>query len=225
MKRIIFSALFLLPITASVFPVDSSMRAAQDVFTEIYAKKLWGANEYGVGWSGAGSDFGSTPVYRKFLQDFLAAYAIKSVVDVGCGDWEFSRYIDWKGIDYLGVDVVEAVLIKDKIVFGTETIRFKKMDVLQEELPKADLLICKDVLQHLTNEDVCKVIKQFSNYKYCLITNDVNADTCSSDNPQVIRGDYRPIDLTKEPFNVVGQKVLTYKAYYVTKQVLLIVNE
>lgn len=224
MKAIFLPTLFLASVSTYISSSETA-RPAQEVFTEIYSKKLWGANENGVGWSGAGSDFGSTPVYRKFLQDFLKTYAIKSVVDVGCGDWEFSRYIDWQGIEYLGVDVVESVLIKDKILFGTATIHFRKMDVLQDELPKADLLICKDVLQHLTNEDILQIIPQLSRYKYCLITNDVHAETGSSNNPTITRGDYRPIDLTKAPFNVVGTKVLTYKAYYVTKQVLLIVNE
>jgi len=50
-----------------------------------------------------GTGFGSLPwtteSYRRLLQDFLACRAIRSVVDVGCGDWQFSRLIDWRGID------------------------------------------------------------------------------------------------------------------------------
>ena len=36
--------------------------------------------------------------YQQFLKD----NAIRSVVDAGCGDWEFSQAIDWTGIDYKG---------------------------------------------------------------------------------------------------------------------------
>src|SRR5689334_20558292 len=80
--------------------------STRDVFTGIYGRGTWGTNDAGVGTSGAGSTLQATAVYRAFLQQFLKDHAIRSVVDAGCGDWEFSQAIDWTGIDYRGFDIV-----------------------------------------------------------------------------------------------------------------------
>jgi SAM-dependent methyltransferase len=206
--------------------------SSQDAFTRIYKSGLWGKNNAGEGTSGEGSSLLTTESYRTFLQQFLKEMHIHSVVDAGCGDWEFSRAIKWDGIDYKGYDVVKSVIKKNKAKFSRSNIQFYHVDLLQTELPTADLLLCKDVLQHLTIEDVLLFIKQLPKFKYCLITNDVYPTTLSSHNPQIARGDYRPLDLTQPPFLFSLQqypfslhKVLTYDGGGgVTKQALLIIN-
>lgn len=199
-------------------------QSLHEIFSTIYNQKLWGQNENGQGWSGSGSSLDTTKEYRILLELILKIYNIKSVVDLGCGDWEFSRAIQWASIDYKGFDVVAHVIERNIKTYATQGISFAVLDATQEELPLADLLICKDVLQHLPNQDVVKVVKQFSKFKYCLITNDVYAHSLSSDNPDIVRGDYRPIDITCAPFNLNANKLLIYKSGYVTKQVLLICN-
>jgi hypothetical protein len=91
-------------------------------------------------------------------------------------------------------------------------------------VPEADLLICKDVLQHLSNRDISIFLKKLSKFKYCLITNDVDPDTLSSYNQDIETGGYRTLDLRAYPFLVEAQSVLTYQSKTEVKQVLLIVN-
>lgn len=196
----------------------------QEIFSQIYIHKLWGQNAEGNGWSGSGSALDTTVEYRTLLELILKIYDIKSVVDLGCGDWEFSRAIDWNSVNYKGFDVVAHVIEQNILKYAKKNVSFAVLDATQQELPSADLLICKDVLQHLPNEDVFKIIKQFNNFKYCIITNDVYAHTLSSDNTNIVRGDYRPIDIRAIPFKVNATQLLVYKAGYVTKQVLLICN-
>lgn len=217
---------FLFISILSVFPPVSlhATSSPEEIFSTIYENKLWGTNEQGLGWSGPGSSVKNTELYRSFIQDFLKKYAIGSVVDLGCGDWEFSRYINWNGIQYLGIDVVQSVITKNCLLFSKPNISFMPANALEFELPFADLLICKDVLQHLTNDDILKIAKQFKKYKYCLITNGVYSNTLSSDNPDIQRGDYRPVDLTQYPFNLQVEKVLTYYSQGFTMQVVLITN-
>lgn len=199
-------------------------QSLHEIFSNIYHQKLWGANAQGAGCSGSGSTLETTQEYRSLLELFLEVFEIKTVVDLGCGDWEFSRVIPWGTIDYKGFDVVASVIERNIQKYSKNRISFAVLDATQEELPTADLLICKDVLQHLSNFDVAKIVTQFKKYKYCIITNDVYAHTLSSDNSDIIRGDYRPLDITAAPFNVSGSKLLVYKSGYVTKQVVLIVN-
>jgi SAM-dependent methyltransferase len=193
--------------------------SAEKIFTNIYENHLWG--EEG---SGGGSRIENAKPYVDFLQKFLCEKKITSVVDVGCGDWQFSKFINWKGIRYFGIDVVKYIIENNTQRFGSPTITFIHSDGISNDLPEADLMVCKEVLQHLTNADVFSLIKQLGKFKYCLITNDVDPHTLSSDNHEIIRGSSRTIDLTKPPFNIKGEKVLTYYTPVGVKQILLIQN-
>ena len=57
------------------------------VFDEIYDKDLW------EGGSGGGSTIANTVAYRAMLEGFLRDKKISSVLDVGCGDWQFSKVV------------------------------------------------------------------------------------------------------------------------------------
>jgi hypothetical protein len=76
------------------------------------------------------------------------------------------------------------------------------MDWGDASLPGADLLISKDVLQHLSNELVHKFIRnnlRKGKYKWVILTN-----TRGSENRDVASGGYRAIDLAAPPFAVRG---------------------
>lgn len=197
----------------SPLSAEQVIESAEEVFTRIYDHGIWGVNEEGIGHSGGGSTVESSKKYMIFLQNFLKRHNIKSVVDVGCGDWEFSQHIDWSGIDYTGVDVVESVIARNNEKFGCQTIRFLHGDSTQMNLPKADLLICKDVMQHLMHEDIFNLCAQMPKYKHCLFTNDVDPSTSTSLNDVMCpRGPTRQLDLTRAPFFIRGEKVLTYNS-------------
>jgi SAM-dependent methyltransferase len=133
------------------------------------------------------------------------------VVDAGCGDWEFSRAIDWSGIDYKGYDIVEAVVKSDQERFGKPNIQFFVGDVVEGDLPAADLLISKHVLQHLPTADVQRFLEQASKFKHVLFTNGVNPTSLTANNNVDIRaGEYRELDLLRPPFILRGVKVLSY---------------
>lgn len=221
----LWNYLYLGLLLACPFAPLSSEDSAKEIFTKVYSEAQWGRNAQGEGFSGTGSMVAFSKDYMLFLQKFIDEKNIRSVVDVGCGDWEFSQHIDWKGATYKGFDVVPTVINKNNTKFSKPAITFECVDVINSDLPKADLMICKDVFQHLTNADISLIIKQLSKYKYCLITNDTSPDTLTSDNPEILhRGSYRTLDLTKPPFNLKGAKILTYKSYNAIKQVLFIDN-
>ncbi len=163
-------------------------------------------------------------VYRTFLQQFLADRRITSVVDAGCGDWEFSQAIDWSGIDYKGYDIVGDVIERDRARFGKPTIQFFAGNILETDLPAADLLISKHVLQHLPTSAVHAFLRQLPKYKHVLIINGVDQQTLTADNTNIAVGGYRHLDVTAPPFNLVGAKVLTYVANDHAHQIVHIVN-
>ena len=182
----------------------------KQVFEEIYRSAKWGTNAKGDGNSGTGSTAHATLLYRTFLQQFLKDNEIRSVVDAGCGDWEFSSLLDWTGIDYRGYDIVDSVVAANTKKYGKPKIRFFAANIVETELPAADLLISKHVLQHLSNRDVSKFLAQLPKYKHVLLINGVDRMTMSAANADIVAGEYRELDVTRPPFNVAGVKVLSY---------------
>src|SRR6185312_8202393 len=92
--------------------------------------------------------------YRAVVERLCRARDVRSVVDVGCGDWQLGSLVDWTGVAYTGVDVVPPVVEADRARYGREGVRFEAADALRDPLPTADLLLAKDVLQHWPNGDV-----------------------------------------------------------------------
>lgn len=212
--------IFALSTTFRLFSHEA--QTPEEIFTNIYNNAVWGIDVHGEGTSGPGSTVQNTREYVRFLQQFLKDKTITSVVDLGCGDWQFSRHIDWSNIHYQGLDVVKSVVEKNQRKFGAPNIHFCHADGTGSALPEADLLICKDVLQHLTEMDILRITAQFPKFKYCLITNGVDPSTLSSSNPAIERGGYRPLDITQPPYNITAKKVLNYPAGGFINQVLLI---
>jgi SAM-dependent methyltransferase len=188
-------------------------KRARAEFSRIYAENAWGMG------SGIGSMPEYTADYADLLQSFMEERGVRSVVDFGCGDWQFSRHLDWKGRDYLGVDVVEDVIERNRRQYGTESIRFELMrDAFA--LPGADLLVCKDVLQHLPNDVIRTYLRAFkAKYTYMLITNDISyEDHRAAGAPQrppeanvdIDFGEWHAIRLEQPPFGEAVEVLLDW---------------
>jgi SAM-dependent methyltransferase len=174
-----------------------------NVFERIYRNDLW------HGGSGPGSLPRVNRPYVRFLQRFLRHNQIRTVVDLGCGDWQFSRGIDWGDAQYLGLDVVPHVLERNRRRYGRRTVEFGASPADAKDVPAADLLIVKDVFQHLCNGTVGAYVNVFPKFKYVLVTN------CSQKsrhlmNTDIADGGFRPIDLRLPPFAVPMASVLEF---------------
>lgn len=170
-------------------------------FNQIYATGKWGKDSTGRGTSGSGSTMEITQEYRAYLEDFIKKQAVKSVVDAGCGDWTFSKVIDWGDASYLGIDIASDVIDTVRKNYEKGKIKFQVGDIT-EDLPPADLLISKDVLQHLSNDLIHKFIKnnlRKRKYKWVILTNDRGGK-----NRDISSGGLRGIDLSLPPFEVRG---------------------
>jgi SAM-dependent methyltransferase len=197
---------------SSAAPADPARQdeARRKAFELAYAEQHWGKDKQGKGTSGFGSTLEFTKPYRAFLQDFMARHAIRSVVDAGCGAWESAQAIDWRGIDYLGIDIVEPVIKANQERFGAANIRFAVADMVRDELPPADLLIVKDVLQHLSNADITRFLAQLPRYRHVLLVNDVHPASLTAQTGDIRSGEYRQIDPTQPPHSVAGTKVFAW---------------
>jgi len=201
----------------------------QRTFSRIYEKQLWGRG------SGAGSHPKHNAGYVAFVQSFLRSRDIRSVVDLGCGDWQFSHAIDWGEAQYLGLDLVPSVIEDNRSRHGSASIRFEVFTGEPHELPAADLLLVKDVLQHWSNDRIEAFLANLGRFRCALITNciDPSGRTVNHD---IADGDFRPLDLLQEPFKLEAETVYAFSKHRAlplrlfrkggwSKRVLLVTNE
>ena len=172
-------------------------KSAKDVFTEIYESNHWESSESK---SGTGSEFIKTESLIKGIDKLLIEMNIKSVLDLPCGDYEWMQKVDMSNINYIGADIVEA-LIEDNIkqYKETEKRKFKVLNIITDPLPKCDLIIVRDCFVHLSYDDINSAIQNIkaSGSKYLLTT----TFTKHNQNHDIVTGNWRALNLLEKPFN------------------------
>jgi SAM-dependent methyltransferase len=121
-------------------------KSMNEFFEKVYKEKIF-VNNYKepVSLSGPGSFPENVINYLSFLKKFIIDNNIKSVIDFGCGDFQLYKNFSWDNINYIGFDASEtAINIAKKN--QKENIKFEHIKDI--ELPKADLLLIKDVFGH-----------------------------------------------------------------------------
>jgi SAM-dependent methyltransferase len=175
----------------------------KEEFEDIYADNRWGAG------SGEGSLPVHTRTYVDTIQAFIRERGIRKIVDLGCGDWQFSRLMDWLGVEYHGFDIADSVIEKNRKEYGSENINFHFFGGDFNELPAADLLLAKDVLQHWSNATVERFLPCVARYPYSIITNCVNPKG-PTENKDIKDGGFRRLDVRLPPFNVKATELLQF---------------
>ncbi|MDR2523705.1 MAG: class I SAM-dependent methyltransferase [Synergistaceae bacterium] len=166
-------------------------------FNYIYKENYWESG------SGLGSHPDATINYRGILENFITEYSIRSIVDLGCGDWQFSRYVKWGNVNYIGYDVVQDVIEANISQYATPNISF--IHLRPEEIgtiKEADLFIAKEVFQHLPNDEIKSILDiALLKYKYLLVTDVISANGYESINDDIKFGYFRCVDITRPPFS------------------------
>jgi SAM-dependent methyltransferase len=186
-------------------------------------------NYAGLG-SGWGSTVNSTVHYRRVIESFLDQNRPRRVLDLGCGDWQSSQFIPWDGygVLYVGVDASPMIIERNRQRFASPSKHFYPVCQPTELAAlgmRFDLVICKDVLQHMPNAMVngyLDVVGQIA--KVALITND--AYPAHELNTDIEAGAWRAIDIRKPPFSRTSFVISEYanfddKLYWI-KQVHLL---
>ena len=71
------------------------------------------------------------------------------------------------------MDVVPKLVERNNKLFASQSVSFRLADAVADPLPPADLLVTREVLQHLSNRSVQTVLDKIRLYPYALITNGV----------------------------------------------------
>jgi hypothetical protein len=166
-------------------------------FTAIYRRGVWLMGRDSGSLSGIGSEMKHTENIRRQLPDLLHKIGTGTLLDLGCGDFNWMKEVPL-ACSYIGADIVPEVIRSNSGSFANDKYDFKCLDATKESLPSADTILCREVLFHLSFEDIWKVISNVlqSDASHLIATSD-NAVHINAD---ILSGDYRPLNLQKPPF-------------------------
>jgi hypothetical protein len=128
------------------------------VFTQVYESAAWGSAESG---SGTGSDLRATADVRERLPELLTRLGATSLLDAPCGDFNWMRHVELPVQDYYGVDIVPSVIMENQRRFGDSHRHFAVADLTSDKLPRADVILCRDCLVHVSFEDAALILENF----------------------------------------------------------------
>ena len=212
-------------LTTKLLPYLSPRRHRRKVFSQIYREHHWGGPEPGEFYSGEGSRGPVVDQYvtcmARVLND-LAADADRPlhVVDLGCGDFEVGRRLiaEAPGIRYTGCDIVPELCAHLSAVHGRDGVSFRCVDAVSEDLPDGDVCLIRQVLQHLSNDDIKTVLRKLHKYKMVCITESYPVEEVGPVNPDKptnldVRFDWRAgrgrgVELDKPPFSLRTRELL-----------------
>lgn len=184
-------------------------------FQEIYSTKSWGDN--GTPFcSGQGSRGPVSTQYCDAVVEFIRAHEVRSVVDLGCGDFVVGRQIvEATGVEYIGIDVVPELIEHHIQRVNLPNVSFRLADITSDPLPTADLCLVRQVLQHLSNDEIAQVIVNVKNFPMVLVAEDVpvNPRSFNRDKPHGpdVRGYYRSgVYLDQPPFSVAAKELWSF---------------
>ena len=167
------------------------------LFTHIYDTNLWGGDESR---SGLGSARAETSRLREAIPAVLRDVGAESLLDVPCGDFGWMRDVNLEGVEYTGADIVEEIVARNAERFADASRSFVRLDLVADPLPRADVVLCRDCLVHLSFENVFRALENVvrSGSSYLLTTTFLEHE----ENEDVEDGDWRMLNLERPPFSL-----------------------
>lgn len=167
----------------------------RDVFTHIHRTMAWGDHE---STSGLGSTRERAATFLPDLIDLVESLCVSTLLDAPCGDFNWTAPLADAVAEYIGVDVVPELIAHCDQRYSSPRRRFLCLDFVEQAVPAADLVFCRDGLVHLSERDIFLALRNFrdSGAKYLLATTFV----AERENPDIATGDWRPLNMQRRPY-------------------------
>lgn len=144
----------------------------EQVFTEIYSRNAWGGGK-GEFSSGPGTcDDEVVAPYVAAIERLADELGFRGAafVDLGCGDFRVGKRLLHLCGSYTGVDVVRSLVARNNSLHGNATTCFVALDLTNDELPPGDVCFVRQVLQHLSNAEISRILAKLHAYRWVFIT-------------------------------------------------------
>jgi hypothetical protein len=208
---------YLLRLLLKISNLPNKYKSRQKIFSEIYRKNKWGRDPDNPAsfYSGSGSYNNNTSLYIAKIKEIIRENNIKSITEIGCGDLNIAKnYLQDIEI-YNGCDIVPELIKNHKHninVLPTIT-NFFCLDACTDELPGADCLIIRQVLQHLDNDSIILILNRLTDFHYIIITEHIPKSILKPNLDKIIGSDIRVhyesgVFLNLPPFNIQNLQVI-----------------
>ena len=146
------------------------------------------------------------------------------ILDLPCGDLQYMSYFlrTRDDIDYTGADIVPDLIQKHTEHYKGRN-NFKNLDIVKNVLNDSyDLIICRMMLQHLTNKEVLRTLYHLSssNSMYLAATTFSN-NKVNQELPSTSGGRFRVLNLEKPPISL-SPPICTYSEPIITDHFMAI---
>ena len=172
-------------------------RKMRAVFDRVYDRNRWHSDESR---SGTGSTLDQTRTLIAELPDLFRTWEVRRVLDIPCGDFNWMRHVDLSGVDYIGADVVLRLIEANQRSHAAPGIAFQVLDLVNDPLPRRDLIFCRDCMVHLSFRDGKRALRNMaaSGTTYLLAT----TFTARESNTDCKTGSWRILNLEKAPYGL-----------------------
>jgi SAM-dependent methyltransferase len=198
------------------------MESNESIFTKIYNQNEWGSQETK---SGNSATLENTRAIRHQLPDLFRDLEVTSVLDCGCGDFNWQQHISFEGIEYLGIDIVKSLVEDNQKIYTQENIYFQQMDILQDPPETRDLWLARDLLCLYDFSSIRIFFQKFLESQSPFLA--FTSVTLGSEekNKDAATGSWRPLDFTQHPFELPEPMIdLEDQTQWFRRKVLLVYN-
>ena len=129
----------------------------------------------------------------------LRELEVRILLDVACGDFNWTRPVADAVDRYIGVDVVPALIEANRARHFGPGREFLELDVTRHALPAADAVLCRDCLVHFSFADAAAALASIrrSGARYLIATTFVDRQR----NAEARTGWWRTLNLEAAPFH------------------------
>jgi len=198
----------------------SEERPLREIFSKIYSEKVWGddGSRFSSG-GGSAENYIVRPYIEKIRKELKTYGDCKPrIVDLGCGNFNIGRnFVDCCS-RYTAVDIVPELIESLRSDGYPDHVRFLALDITTDELPEGDVCFLRQVLQHLSNDQIMKVLPKLEKYRVLYITeqqpmpdHEFTANQDKAAGPGTRLHENSGVYLDRSPFNFIlpGRLILS----------------
>jgi hypothetical protein len=188
-----------------------------EAFDEVYRLGMW---KQGGAYSGLGSEGPLADRYVELVLDYAARYNLRTAVDGGCGDFSVGSRLAPSFDRYIALDASGRIIETNRKRYADLTkqhVSFGIADMTSMVFPQVDLILIRQVLQHLTNAQIERILANIeaSDWRRVLITEEVH-DPRNNEMPNLdlpshtirTRASFGSgVFVDKEPFNRSAKRI------------------
>lgn len=170
--------------------------STEEVFSYIHESNKWGDMESR---SGKGSSLEKTERIRGALPQLLTDLQVSSLLDIPCGDFFWMKEVTLPLEVYIGADIIDELVLENRRLYSDGQRSFQKLNLLEDTLPPADAILCRDCLVHFSFADIARAIDNIkSSGATWFLTTHYPQQIRNTD---IVTGKHRPLNLMQPPFN------------------------